>query len=243
MNARTVQGAMLSALRELAGEGVTLQGAGRTDAGVHALRQVASVHIPAGVALPPLEVLTREFNDRLPPDIHVLAIANAASSFHARHDASLRIYRYRFSRRRSAFAKPYVWWVKDRLDIAAMAKAAALFPGRHDFSSFCENAEGHESTIVEVAFATVEAAPNEPDLILFRIGASHFLWKMVRRLAGTLVQVGNGSLPVSEVSRLLTERSTKPAEWTAPPSGLFLEAVHYPGEPAPPPVDPLRPAF
>ena len=128
------------------------------------------------------------------------------------------------NRRRTAFDKRLVWWVRDRLDAEAMRKAAKLFAGRHDFRSFCENPEGQESTIVVVGASEIEETPGE---IRFRITASHFLWKMVRRLAGTLVEVGRGNLDAAGVSRLLAERSASPAKWTAPPSGLFLERVTY----------------
>ena len=124
-----------------------------------------------------------------------------------------------------------------------MQAAADLFPGRHDFGSFCENAEGHDSTLVEVAFARVETPPEAPDLILFRIGASHFLWKMVRRLAGRSSRSARGRLGVADVKEMLTTRSARAAAWTAPPSGLFLESVTYPGDPPPPPIDPFRPGF
>jgi tRNA pseudouridine38-40 synthase len=246
VNARTVGGAVAAAVHETLGKGVKIHGAGRTDAGVHAFAQVASLHLahPFRTAeLPRLPRLAREINDRLPPDIHVLSLAAAPSRFHARHDARLRIYRYRISRRRTAFGKPFVWWVKDRLDAAPMREAAALLPGRHDFGSFCENAAGHDSTLVEVAWACVETPPAAADLILFRIAASHFLWRMVRRIAGTLVEVGTGRLPPGRVAELLSARSAEPAGWTAPPSGLFLEAVLYDGDPPPPEIDPLRPAF
>ncbi len=242
VNARTVGGVFARAVREVLGEGVKIHGAGRTDAGVHAFAQVASLHPPRAVPAARLGSLTQEINDRLPADIHLLSLATAPARFHARHDARLRTYRYRFSRRRTAFGKAFVWWVKDPLDVAAMRRAAALFAGRHDFGSFCENPDGHDSTLVEVAFAKVEAAPHEGDLILFRIGASHFLWRMVRRLAGTLVQAGTGRLPLPGVAALLAARSTDPARWTAPPSGLFLESVRYDGDPEPPAIDPLRPA-
>ncbi|HTR05023.1 MAG TPA: tRNA pseudouridine(38-40) synthase TruA, partial [Thermoanaerobaculia bacterium] len=106
----------------------------------------------------------------------------------------------------------------------AMRRAAKLFEGRHDFASFCENPEGQESTIVVVEKCEVR---EEGDEIHFRITASHFLWKMVRRLAGTLVEVGRGKLDAAGVEKLLTERSAAPAKWTAPPSGLFLERVTY----------------
>jgi len=242
INARTVQGVLTEALAQAFGPGVRCFGAGRTDAGVHSLGQVASLHLP-GAAPRPLAILRRDLNDALPPDVHVLALEEARPGFHARHDAVLRIYRYRFSRRRTAFGKPYVFWVKDALSVEAMARAASLLAGRHDFHAFCENPEGHDSTLVEVDFAEVTAPPEAPDLILFRIGASHFLWKMVRRLAGTLVEIGTGRVPDGEMGRLLDERSSRTAAWTAPPSGLFLEAVLYAGERRPAPPHPLRPAF
>jgi tRNA pseudouridine38-40 synthase len=243
INARTVAGALAEAVRQRLGDAVKIHGAGRTDAGVHALGQAASIHIPEGVASGPPERLRRDLNDLLPPDIHLLALRAVGRGFHARHDARLRIYRYRFSRRRTAFGKPFVFWVKDTLDAEKMARVARSLQGRHDFHAFCENPEGHESTLVEISFAEVTVPPEAPDLILFRIGGSHFLWKMVRRIAGTLVEIGTGRMPESEFPRLLAERSSRTAAWTAPPSGLFLESVSYPGDPPPPEVSALRPAF
>ena len=105
-----------------------------------------------------------------------------------------------------------------------MAKAAELFRGRHDFTSFCENAEGQESTIVVVESSEVIDRGHE---IHYRVEASHFLWKMVRRLVGTLVEVGRGKISVPDVERLLKTKSAEVAAWTAPPSGLFLEKVKY----------------
>ena len=243
VNARTVQGELFAACREVLGPDVKVNGAGRTDAGVHAFAQVASIHGAFKAAAPELGRLRQDINDRLPPDIHVLHLAAAPRTFHARHDAGERIYRYRISRRRTAFGKRYVWWIKDRLDAKAMQAAADFLPGRHDFGSFCDNAEGHESTLVEVRFARVEAPPEAPDLLLFRIGASHFLWKMVRRLTGTLVEVGTGRLAPAKIGSMLETKSSTSAVWTAPPSGLFLESVTYPGDPPPPPIDPFRPGF
>ncbi len=243
VNARTVGGVFAAAVREAIGDGVRIYGAGRTDAGVHAFAQVASLNLPAAAPLPDLLHLAREINDRLPADVHLLALAPASPGFHARHDARLRIYRYRISRRRTAFGKPFVYWVKDRLDAGAMREAAALLAGKHDFASFTENPEGHDSTLVHVDWARVETPAALPDLILFRIAASHFLWRMVRRLVGTLLEVGRGHLLPERVGELLATRSADPAKWTAPPSGLFLEAVVYDGDPPPPEIDPLRPAF
>jgi tRNA pseudouridine38-40 synthase len=218
---RTVQGVLLRAARELLGEDASVGGAGRTDAGVHALAQVA--HLKARKRLPELEI-EHGLNDKLPFDVNVLEVAPAPSGFHARHDAVSRTYLYRISRRRTAFDKRLVWWVKDRLDFTAMQRAAKLFAGRHDFASFCENPEGQESTIVVVERSELLDWEHE---IHFRIEASHFLWKMVRRLTGTLVEVGRGKLGAADFERLLREKSAEPAKWTAPPSGLFLENVRY----------------
>ena len=219
---RTVQGVLIRAARELLGEDASVGGAGRTDAGVHALAQVA--HVKSRRRLPEIEI-ERGINDRLPFDVNVLTVEPAAPTFHARHDAVSRTYLYRLSRRRTAFDKRLVWWIKDRLDFRAMRSAAKLFEGRHDFASFCENPGGRESTAVTVLRSELAEDGSE---LRFRIEASHFLWKMVRRLAGTLVEVGRGNLTGDGVGRLLAERSAEPAKWTAPPSGLFLERVTYP---------------
>ena len=218
---RTVQGVLLRAARELLGPDASAGGAGRTDAGVHALAQVT--HLKARRTLSPAD-LQWGLNERLPSDVNVLSVQPAAPAFHARHDAKSRTYLYRISRRRTAFDKRFVWWVRDRLDFAAMAGAATHLRGRHDFASFCENPEGQESTFVVVEES---ALVDRGDEIHYRIEASHFLWKMVRRLAGTLVEIGRGNLDREGVERLLRERSAEPAKWTAPPSGLFLEKVRY----------------
>ena len=219
---RTVAGVLLRAARELLGEDAAVGGAGRTDAGVHALAQVA--HLKAKKSLPPLAI-EHGLNDRLPFDVNILEVTPAPSGFHARHDALSRAYFYRISRRRTAFEKRYVWWVKDRLNFTAMAGAAKLFTGRHDFSSFCENAAGQTSTIVVVEKSAMLEWEQE---IHYRVEASHFLWKMVRRLVGTLVEVGRGNIDAAGVATLLDRKSGEPAKWTAPPSGLFLEKVIYP---------------
>jgi tRNA pseudouridine38-40 synthase len=220
---RTVQGVLIRAARELLGEDAAVGGAGRTDSGVHALAQVA--HLRAKKMSTPREI---EFglNDRLPFDVNVLSVEPAAPDFHARHDAVSRTYLYRISRRRTAFDKRLVWWVKDRLDAKAMSEAAALLVGRHDFGAFCENPEGRDSTTVAVTRSDFEIGETE---LRYRISASHFLWKMVRRIVGTLVEVGRANLSSDALAKLLREHAPgSPAAWTAPPSGLFLESVDYP---------------
>jgi tRNA pseudouridine38-40 synthase len=218
---RTVQGVLIRAARELLGADATAGGAGRTDAGVHALAQVA--HLKARRELAPKDLLWG-LNDGLPHDVNVLSVEPASPAFHARHDAVRRTYLYRISRRRTAFDKRYVWWVRDRLDFSAMARASPLFAGSHDFASFSENPEGRESTRVVVESSEVLDWSHE---IHYRVAASHFLWKMVRRMVGALVEVGRGNVTSGELKQLLSASSSKPAAWTAPPSGLFLEKVDY----------------
>lgn len=228
-NARTVQGDLRKASEAVFGGPVELGGAGRTDAGVHASGQVAHLRARPARTIAPTR-LRDELNKELPHDVAVLAAEPAALGFHARHDAVGRRYEYRISTRKRAFAKRHVWWVRDRLDVERMKQAAAMFVGRHDFVCFRaeDPSRPGESTIVVVTAAWIEA---EDDTIVFRIEASHFLWKMVRRLVGALVEVGRGNLSREDFEGLLEGSSRLPvAEWTAPPSGLYLAGVEYPAE-------------
>lgn len=220
---KTVQGHLVRAAQQVFGD-VDLGGAGRTDAGVHASGQVA--HLRIRKAADPLQ-MTRKINDLLPHDIHILDSVRAADDFHARHDALSRVYLYQISTRRTAFAKPFVWWIKDRLDNKAIARAASSIAGRHDFSAFTDKRlSADESRIVVVDACDVAT---EDDLILLRIAASHFLWKMVRKLVSFLVEVGRGTIEADALrSRLRAD--AEPFQPTAPPSGLFLEAVVYAGD-------------
>lgn len=224
-NARSVQEELQRAIAEVTGQsGFELYGSGRTDAGVHALFQVA--HLDVASELPP-ERLRLGLNDHLPSDIHVLSVARVSHRFHARHGAVGRSYLYQIARRRTAFAKPFVWWIKDPLDVEAMRKAASLFVGMHDFRSFSD--ADPEAGSTRVLVEAVEVG-EEGDLVLVRVRGSHFLWKMVRRVVGVLAEVGRGGLALADVARFLEEGSEVPAQLTAPPSGLFLEQVLYEGE-------------
>jgi tRNA pseudouridine38-40 synthase len=228
-NARTVQGELERAIGELTRENnFEFMGSGRTDAGVHALRQVS--HLDIRKALP-AESLRRGINDALPADIHVLAVDTVPHRFHARHGAVARSYLYQVSRRRSAFSKPYIWWVKEPLDLARMQEAAAHFTGMHDFQAFSDDDPEEKSTAVLVDDVTIG---EDGDLILVRVAGSHFIWKMVRRMVGVLVEVGKGQLDPGDVVALLTGSPRQglpaPATLTAPASGLFLERVFYAGD-------------
>jgi tRNA pseudouridine38-40 synthase len=227
-NARTVQGDLRRAAETVFAGQVELHGAGRTDAGVHAQAQVAHLRARPDRPIPPTR-LRDELNRELPHDVTVLAVEPSSPSFHARHDALSRRYLYQISTRKRAFAKRFVWWVRDRLDAEAMSQAAAMLVGRHDFACFRaeDPSRPDESTIVVVTDARIEAAD---DMIVFHIEASHFLWKMVRRIVGALVEVGRGNLSRSDFKRLLSGKPSHnlpAAEWTAPPSGLFLAEVRY----------------
>ena len=234
-NARTVQGTLGEAVVAATGERTfELYGAGRTDAGVHALNQIA--HLDVRTGLPP-EGLRRRINEALPADVNVLAVDTVPHRFHARHDAVSRAYVYQIAQRRTAFAKPFVWWVKEPLDVAAMESAARLFVGRQDFQGFTDDDPGDKSTVVEVSLVTVAV---HGDALHVIVEGSHFLWKMVRRMVGVLVAVGRRDLAASAVPALLDSPSGIPATLTAPASGLFLARVVYPGDrPGPVPLPPL----
>lgn len=231
---KTVQGRLIDAARDVFGE-VEVGGAGRTDAGVHAAGQVA--HLRTSKAMQPAEI-PKAINDRLPHDIHVLRAETMRDGFHARHDAISRVYLYQISTRRTAFAKPFVWWIKDRLDLAPMSLAIAKIEGRHDFAAFTDKRAAAESSLVVVDRVEIGTAD---DLILIRIGASHFLWKMVRKLIAALAEIGRGSMPVDDFRALLAQAERGAFQPAAPPSGLFLEAVTYEKEIFDRPLEPLVP--
>jgi tRNA pseudouridine38-40 synthase len=235
-NARGVQSELKRAAAELFGAQVDVQGAGRTDSGVHAVGQVAHLKMERAPSFKPLAIL-RELNERLPSSIAIVECELAHERFHARHSATSRAYFYQITSRKAALSKKFAWWVKEPLDLAKMQVAAALLPGRHDFTAFraLDKSKPDESTIVVVESAEIAI---DDHLIVIRIEASHFLWKMVRRIVGTLVKVGLGEVNLAEFTKLL-EGQVNPkldiAAWTAPAAGLFLESVRYdaPESPAP----------
>jgi tRNA pseudouridine38-40 synthase len=242
-NARTVQGEIDRAVRSVTlRKDFELYGSGRTDAGVHASGQIA--HLDVATPLPP-ETLRRRLNDELPADINILRAEPVPHRFHARHDAIARRYLYQIARRRTAFAKAYVWWVKDPIDAGRMREAGQAFVGMGDFQSFAAK-DDHDgspgqrdrSTLVLVDRLTVVESG---DLVLVGIEGSHFLWKMVRRIVGVLVETGRGALEPDAAAGFLRESSDAPAKLTAPPSGLFLDRVYYAGDPRTVEMRPVTP--
>lgn len=226
---RTVLGALRAATEEVLGVPLEMQGAGRTDAGVHALGQ--ALHVKGNPRRHWSPAALRDaVNDLLGHDIVVLAVEEAPERFHARHHAEARTYLYRISTRKNAFAKRHVWWVKDPLNASAMVAATELLPGRHDFSAFRADdpSRADESPIVEVESATISAVGDEWQ---FRITASHFVWRQVRRIVGALVRLGKGEMALEEFQAALNgdiRWQARLAEWTAPAAGLYLESIRYP---------------
>jgi len=226
-NAKTVQGTLIKHIKEVfastkgTNRFIELIGSGRTDKGVHALEQVA--HLKCETMLAP-EALKMKINDLLPSDINILEIEKAPLNFHARHSAKSRQYLYVISKRRTAFEKKYVWWIKDKLNVDLMKNTAELFKGMNDFSSFADKDTLEKSTLVFVEDITIT---EKEEKIFLRIKASHFLWKMVRRIVGSLVEVGRGNLLSEDIKFYLKNPSTELTKYTAPPSGLFLEKVFY----------------
>jgi tRNA pseudouridine38-40 synthase len=224
-NARSIQGVLIDAAQKFLDSPVDIQGAGRTDAGVHALGQ--SAHLECGRKLH-CETLRIGLNDLLPAGINILSVENAHARFHARHSATSRSYLYLIAKRRTAFGKKYVWWIKDNLHTGKMQQALAVFQGFHDFASFSDKRmDKATSTQVDIESVLLKEFG---DIIALRLVGSHFLWKMVRRIVGMTVEAGRGNVTAGDLERMLHGYSDVPARYTAPPSGLFLEKVLYEGD-------------
>lgn len=223
----TIQGKLEGVLSRLAGEPVEVHGAGRTDAGVHALGQVASVRLPEGVdAAAVLDCCARY----LPDDIAVTDVCPAGERFHARLSAVGKEYRYalRLGPVPDVFRRRYQYHLGGELDMAAMERAAALLTGQHDFRSFCGNRRFKKSAVRTVT--AMELAQDGPDVTL-TVRGDGFLHHMVRILAGTLIEVGQGKRAPEEMPDILAARDRAAAGFTAPAQGLTLVRVDY-GEPA-----------
>ena len=236
--AATIQAAVEAALRPIEGRPVTVHGAGRTDAGVHALGQVASVRLAHPLAPP---ALLRALNARLPPDVRALHAEQVADRFHARFDARGKVYRYRLAA--GPVANPldrrYVWHLPQPVDRAAMQAAGALLRGRHDFAAF-QTAAGERRpgstvrTIVDLRVVTepgpawsAAAGDRGGGIIGVEVEGDGFLRHMVRSIVGTLVEVGRARRPVADVAAVLASGRRARAGPTAPARGLFLVRVDY----------------
>ena len=227
--ALTIQGTLASAIGRLTGEKVLPQGSGRTDAGVHALAQVATFCTESSV---PTANFVKALNDLLPASVRVLDVEEAAHDFHARHSARGKTYRYRIYR--AAICPPflarYVWHYPYPLDEPAMIGAAEEVVGEHDFTSFAavDSERGREDeTISNVRRIFASAWERAGEELIYTIRGSGFLHHMVRNLVGTFVLVGKGTLKAEHITRILAARNRSAAGATAPASGLFLVSVDY----------------
>lgn len=220
---RTVEGCLEEAFKIMTGQAVLVRGAGRTDAGVHAEGQVASVELASRI--PSLGFL-RGLNSNLPPEIAVLDVEDVAASFNARHSARGKIYRYKVWNHpvRSPALARHVWHVYDPLDTHAMREAAAVFIGEHDFRAFRSSDCDRKNTIRIIRRFDVR---RDGALLSFEIEGTAFLRNMVRILAGTLVAVGKGKMPIDHIVTLLTSGDRTQAGVTAPACGLTLVKVIY----------------
>ena len=221
----TVQGALASAIGRLSGENVLPQGSGRTDAGVHALAQVASFATASTI---PVENWMKALNDNLPPSIRVLEVTEAAPEFHARKSARAKTYRYRILR--AAICPPflarYVWHYPYPLEESAMVAAARVVVGERDFTSFAAvDPERMAASNVRTIFAS--SWTREGEELIYTVRGNGFLHHMVRNLVGTFLLVGKGTVSLEDLRRILDARERTVAGATAPACGLYLVGVEY----------------
>jgi tRNA pseudouridine38-40 synthase len=223
-DAVTIQQTLEEALARLTGEKVALIGSGRTDAGVHALKQVANFRLKSTI---PLKAFHDGLNSMLPKDIAVLEAAEASPEFHARKSALHKTYEYRIlnRRNRSPLHRHYAWWIAPRLDLEALAAAAAFLPGEHDFSAFRARGSDNINPVRQILTATWRDEPGA--WLSFTITATGFLRGMVRSLVGTMAEAGRGKVPATLLAELLTSGARHLAGPTAPPQGLYLVEVFY----------------
>ncbi len=219
----TVQGELESALERLLSEPVHLKAASRTDAGVHALGQVVSFRTSNPI---PVENLPRALNGMLPLAVSVVQAAEVPDDFYPRFDAIGKQYTYRILNREvpSPFICRYAWHVEEALDVDAMAEAAQVLTGEHDFAAFCAAGSSVRSTVRNLYRFDIDL---NGDIIEARLAADGFLYMMVRIIMGTLVEVGLGRLTVGDVEAILASRDRRKAGPTAPPQGLCLVRVDY----------------
>ena len=219
----TVQGLLRDALARITGEDVLPQGSGRTDAGVHALGQVASFALAAPI---PEANLVRALNRILPASVRVLSAARVANDFHARHSAQKKTYEYKIFRGEICppWQARYVYALSTRLDVDAMQRCARMILGEHDFTSFAaSDSDARSSVRCLYASGWIEDA----GLLLYRVRGNSFLHHMVRNLVGTFLEVGRGNVEAATIAAILEARSRERAGPTAPARGLFLVSVDY----------------
>lgn len=219
----SVQGLLEDALRDLDQRDVTVVGAGRTDAGVHALEQVAAFTLGRDIGA---AALVRAVNVRLPDAVRVLTAQPASEDFHPQFDSTGKAYRYRIWNGLVLlpFERRYVWHVPCDLDVDGMQRAAKMVEGKHDFAAFQATDSDTKTTTREVFTSEVRSQKYE---VVYDVSGGGFLRHMVRTIAGTLVDIGRGRFPAERMEEILASRDRTKAGRTAPATGLFLVRVNY----------------
>jgi len=223
-NGLTIQEVLEEGIGTITQEDIRVTGSGRTDAGVHALGQVANFRTNSNIGT---RGLLRGINSLLPRDIAVKELVEADASFHARYDAKSKIYLYQIYRGdvRSALYRDYAWFIRDSFDVERMKEAAQLLLGTFDFSSFCAANCGIKNNVRTVM--SVDATVDSRGMVKFCIEADGFLKYMVRNIVGTLVDIGRGKLSKTELTDIVAMKDRRQAHETAPAQGLFLKEVKY----------------
>lgn len=225
-NGNTVQAELERAIAQVTQQSPRVTGSGRTDAGVHALAQVASFEVDTSL---PASQLHRALNGNLPLDIRVLEVEQVSPEFHALRSAIGKRYRYVLQDGPwlDVFHRQQAWFVRGTLDLESMERAACTLRGRHDFRSFEASGSPRASSVRTIRDIALQRPAHAPQLIWFEIEADGFLYNMVRNIVGTLVEVGRGRLPAADVPHILAQQDRTSAGPTAPAHGLFLLAVRY----------------
>lgn len=224
-NAITIQQLIEQAIEKVTGEKPALIGSGRTDTGVHALGQRANFKTKTPIAVSSIPLA---LNSYLPPDIRIINAQEVPLDFHARYDVLGKKYRYRIynSVIRSAIHRNFCCFISERLELDRMIEASGYMMGKKDFSSFCSSGSSVRTRIRTVELLELTAEDKMIDIVIWADG---FLYNMVRIIAGTLVEVGRGSMDPRQVKVILEKKDRRYAGPTLPPQGLFLEEVYYGG--------------
>ncbi|HJD38917.1 MAG TPA: tRNA pseudouridine(38-40) synthase TruA [Candidatus Blautia stercoripullorum] len=219
----TIQGKIEEVLFRMTGSPVPIQGAGRTDAGVHALGQVANGRFDSRLNC---EEICDYMNHYLPEDIEILRVSQVSERFHSRLNAKEKLYRYRIGigSHKNVFERKYICPLHETYDVEAMEKAAGYLTGTHDFRSFCANKKMKKSTVRTIYEIKITEFPKELQIDYRGDG---FLYNMVRILTGTLIEIGRGSRKPEEIQEILEGRDRGLAGFTAPARGLTLVEVRY----------------
>ena len=220
-NLRTVQGEIENKLTEILGEDISLIGSGRTDAGVHALGQIANFKTLTALDL---QSILKGLNSLLPEDLWIKDIEEVDLDFNCRYKAKSRVYRYKIYLGKNVFLRRYVWEVVYNLDFKKIKQATKRITGKHDFTSFCVTQSSKEENTCEVQKASWEKEGNNLE---FEIESNRFLHTMVRSLVGTIIDVGRGYFSLDDLEQIFKSQDHRKAGLTAPAKGLYLVRVNY----------------